>query len=41
LTVDLGPPHETQQYTPAAIVLESQPGYFTTRRVTFTPLGRR
>lgn len=35
LTVDLGPPHSTQQYTPAAQVLEAQPGYFTTRRLTF------
>ena len=41
LTVDLGPPHTDQQYTPAAMALEAQPGYFTTRRVSFTPVGRR
>jgi S-formylglutathione hydrolase FrmB len=41
LTVDLGAPHQTQQYTPAALVLEADPGYFTTRSVTFTPVGPR
>jgi S-formylglutathione hydrolase FrmB len=37
-TVDLGPPHEHQQYTPAARALESAGGYWTSRAVTFEVL---
>jgi hypothetical protein len=35
-TVDLGAPHQHQEYTPAAdFAGEDKPGYFTTRTVTF------
>jgi S-formylglutathione hydrolase FrmB len=33
-TVDLGAPHQEQQYTPVARVLEALGGYFTSRTVT-------
>jgi S-formylglutathione hydrolase FrmB len=34
-TVDLGPAHETQQFTPVAQALEALGGYFTSRAVSF------
>jgi hypothetical protein len=34
-TVDLGPPHQFQQYTPAARALEAAGGYFESRTITF------
>jgi S-formylglutathione hydrolase FrmB len=34
-TVNLGPPHTMQQYTPLAIVAEGRGGYFTTKTVRF------
>jgi S-formylglutathione hydrolase FrmB len=37
-TVDLGPPHTAQQYTPQARLSgQDDPGYFTTRHVVFSP----
>lgn len=36
-TVDLGAPHQHQQYTPAARALEAAGGYWTSRAVTFKP----
>jgi S-formylglutathione hydrolase FrmB len=39
-SVDLGPPHTAQEYTPQALAAgEDRPGHFTTRTVTFTPAG--
>jgi hypothetical protein len=34
-TVDLGPAHTAQQYTPAARALEAAGGYWTSRVVRF------
>jgi S-formylglutathione hydrolase FrmB len=36
-TVDLGPSHEHEQYSPAARVLEHQPGYWVERELSLTP----
>lgn len=40
-TVDLGPPHPNQEYSPQAILAgENQSGYMTTTSVTFSTRGR-
>ena len=41
VTVDLGPSHEHDQFTPEARAAEAAGGYWTTREVTFTPTDRK
>jgi S-formylglutathione hydrolase FrmB len=41
-SVDLGPPHKAQQYTPQAqLAGQGSSGYFRSAGVTFTPRGKR